>query len=111
MNPITKTILIVSGTILSVFIVPAILVIFHNYIYAFIFITSFLACLILFGYYSYQEFLPEFRRTQIEEEQIFHRFHGDKDKMSRYHGFKKHFDGDLNLEELEKWFLHLHNKH
>jgi hypothetical protein len=30
------------------------------------------------------------------------RFNGDKDKIRYYKGFKKHFDGDLNLKELEK---------
>jgi hypothetical protein len=70
-----------------------------------------LACFILFGYYSYQEIYPEIMQKHLEEEQIMHRFNGDKDKMRRYHGFKKHFDGDLNLKELENWFLHLDKHH
>jgi hypothetical protein len=41
---------------------------------------------------------------QREEEQIFHQFHGDKDKIRYYKGFRKHFDGSLNLEQLKKWF-------
>jgi hypothetical protein len=111
MNPVTKTLLIVLGIIISVFAVPAVLIIFHDYIYAFLAITSFLACVILFGYYSYSELIVEIRRKQLEEEQVFHQFHGDKDKIRRYHGFKKHFDGDLDLEQLEKWFLHLDKHH
>jgi len=104
MNPVVKTLLIVLGSILGVFLVPAILIVFHDYIYAFIFITSFLACFIIFGYYSYELLLPIIKKEQLEEEEVFHRFHGDKDKMRYYHGFKKHFDGDLNLEQLETWF-------
>jgi hypothetical protein len=104
MNPIVKTLSIVLGSIIGVFLVPAILIIFHDYIYAFIFITTFLACFVLFGCYSYKEFYPIIRRHQIEEEQIFHQFNGDKDKIRYYKGFRKHFDGDLNLEQLEKWF-------
>ena len=104
MNPVTKTLLIVLGTILGVFAVPAILIIFHDYIYAFFAITLFLACFILFGYYSYHELLPIVQAEKIEEEQIMHRFNGDKDKIRYYKGFRKHFDGDLNLEQLKKWF-------
>jgi hypothetical protein len=105
MNPVTKTLLIVLGSILGIFLFPAILIIFHDYINAFFAITLFCTCFILFGYYSYQELLPVLQREQLEEEAIMIRFNGDKDKIRYYKGFKKHFDGDLNLEELEKWFL------
>jgi hypothetical protein len=104
MNPVTKTLLIILGTILGIFLVPAILIIFHDYIYAFIFITTFLACFVIFGYVSYEELLPILRAEQIEEEAIFNQFNGDKDKIRYYKGFKKHFRGDLNLEQLEEWF-------
>ena len=104
MNPVTKTLLIVLGSILGIFLVPAILIIFHEYVNAFLAITLFLACFIIFGYISYEELLPVIQREQFEEEQIMHRFNGDKDKIRYYKGFKKHFDGDLNLEQLEKWF-------
>ena len=111
MNPVTKTLLIILCSILGIFLVPAILIIFHEYINAFIFITSVLACFILFGYYSYQEIYPEIMRKQLEEEQVIARFNGDPEKIRFYKGFKKHFDGDLNLEELEKWFLKHPRKH
>jgi hypothetical protein len=110
-NPVTKTLLIVLGSILGIFLVPAILIIFHEYINAFIFITTVLACFILFGYYSYQEIYPEIMRKHLEEEQVIARFNGDPEKIRFYKGFKKHFDGDLNLEELEKWFLKHPRKH
>jgi len=74
-------------------------------------ITSFIACVWLFGYYTYQEIYPEILRKHLEEEQVIARFNGDKDKIRRYHGFKKHFDGELTLEQLEKWFLHLDKHH
>lgn len=105
MNPVTKTLLIVLGSILGIFIVPAILIIFHEYINAFIFIISVLACFILFGYYSYEEILLIFQRQQLEEEQIFQNFNGDPEKIRFYKGFKKYFDGNLNAEQLEKWFM------
>lgn len=105
MNPVTKTLLIVLGSILSIFLVPAILIIFHEYIYAFLAITLSLACFILFGYISYIELLPIIQTEQIEEERIMHQFQGDPEKIRFYRGFKKHFDGDLNLEQLEKWFI------
>jgi hypothetical protein len=104
MNPVVKTLLIVLGTILSVFAFPAILIIFHEYIYAFFAITLFISCFVLFGYYSYEMLLPIIQREHLEEEQIMHRFNGDKDKIRYYKGFKKHFDGELNLEQLKKWF-------
>lgn len=105
MNPVTKTLLIVLSSILGIFLFPAILIIFHEYINAFIFIISVLACFILFGYYSYQEIYPEFQRAQLEEEQLIARFNGDPEKIRFYRAFKKHFDGDLNLEQLEKWLI------
>ena len=111
MNPVTKTLLIVLGTILGIFAVPAILIIFHAYINAFIFIMSVQACFILFGYYSYEELLPILQREQLEEERIFHSFNGDPEKIRFYNGFKKHFDGELNLEQLEKWFTNHPRKH
>ena len=103
--------MIVLGSIAGIFIVPAILIIFHEYINAFIFITTVLACFILFGYYSYQEIYPEIMRKHLEEEQVMARFIGDPEKIRFYKGFKKHFDGDLNLEELEKWFINHPRKH
>ena len=106
MNPVTKTLLIVLGSILGIFLIPAILIILHDYINAFLAITLFIICFILVGYHGYQEILPILQREQLEEEQIMHRFNGDKDKIRYYKGFKKHFDGDLNLEQLEKWFEH-----
>ena len=111
MNPVTKTFLIVLGSILGIFIVPAILIALHDYIYAFLAIALFLACFILFGYYSYQELLPIIQAEQIEEQQIMSRFNGDPEKIRFYKGFKKHFDGDLNLKELEKWFENHPRKH
>lgn len=105
MNPVTKTLLIVLGSILGIFLVPLLLILLHDYISAFIFITTVLACFILFGYYSYQELLPEFQRAQLEEDEIMARFEGDPEKIRFYRGFKKHFDGDLNLKELEQWFI------
>ena len=111
MNPVTKTLLIVVGSILGIFLVPAILIIFHEYIYAFLAITLFLACFILFGYISYQELLPVLQREQLEEEEVMARFNGDLEKIRFYKGFKKHFYGDLNLEQLEKWFINHPRKH
>jgi len=106
MNPVTKSLLIILGTIVGVFAVPAILIIFHDYIYAFFAITLFISCFVLFGYYTYQEIYPEIMRKHLEEEEIIHRFNGDKDKIRYYKGFRKHFDGELDLEQLEKWFEH-----
>ena len=104
MNPVVKTLLLILISILSVFLVPAILIIFHDYIYAVIAITSFIACFVLFGYYSYVEFFPIFQREHIEEEKIFHQFHGDPEKIHFYKGFRKYFKGELSAEGLERWF-------
>ena len=105
MNPVAKTLLLILGTILGVFAIPAVLIIFHAYLNAFFAIVLFVTCFVLFGYYTFQEFLPEFRQAQLEEEQIIARFAGDPEKIRFYQGFKKHFDGDLNLEQLEQWFV------
>jgi cytochrome b subunit of formate dehydrogenase len=99
------------GSILGIFLFPAILIIFHEYISAFVFIITVLSCFILFGYYSYQDLLPILQREQLEEERIFHSFNGDPEKIRFYKGFKKHFDGELNLEQLEQWFTNHPRKH
>jgi len=111
MNPVIKTLLLILGTILAVFAVPAVLIIFHVYLNAFFAIVLFVACFVLFGYYTYQELLPEFQQAQLEEAQVMARFAGDPEKIRFYRGFKKHFDGDLNSEQLEKWFEHHPRKH
>ena len=111
MNPVTKSLLIVLGSILAVFLFPAILIIFHEYLNAFFAITLFIACFVLFGYYTYQEILPEFQRAQLEEDQVMARFNGDPEKIRFYRAFKKHFDGDLDLKQLEKWLIDHPRKH
>jgi hypothetical protein len=111
MNPVTKTLLLTLGTILAVFAVPAVLIVFHMYLNAFFAIVLFVACFVLFGYYTYQELLPEFQRAQLEEQQIMARFEGDPEKIRFYRGFKKHFDGDLDLEQLRQWLIDHPRKH
>lgn len=111
MNPVAKTLLLTMGTILAVFAVPAVLIIFRVYLNVFFAIVLFVTCFVLFGYYMYQELLPEFQQAQLEEEQVMHRFAGDLEKIRFYRGFKKHFDGDLNVDQLEQWFEHHPRKH
>jgi hypothetical protein len=111
MNPVTKTLLLVAGTILAVFAIPAVLIVFYDYLNAFFAIVLVLACFVLFAYYTYQEFLPEFRQAQLEEEEIMARFDGDPEKIRFYRGFKKHFDGSLNLEQLKQWLIDHPRRH
>lgn len=111
MNPVAKTLLLTLGTILAVFAVPAVLIIFHAYLNAFFAIVLVLTCFVLFAYYTYQEFLLEFQQAHLEEEQIIARFEGNPDKIRFYRGFKKHFDGDLNLKQLEQWLIDHPRKH
>jgi hypothetical protein len=111
MNPVTKTLLIVLGSILGVFLVPLLLIIFHEYLNAFFAITLFITCFVLFGYYTYQEIYPEIMRKHLEDESIIHGFNGDPEKIRFYRGFKKHFDGELDLKQLEKWFMNHPRKH
>ena len=93
------------STILAVFAVPAVLIVFHAYLNAFFAVVLVLSCFGLFAYYTYQEFLPEIRQSQLEEAEIMARFEGDPEKIRFYRGFKKHFDGELNLEQLKQWFI------
>jgi hypothetical protein len=111
MNPVAKTLLLTLGTILAVFAVPAVLVVFHAYLNAFFAIVLFVTCFVLFGYYTYQELLPEFRQAHMEEEQIMARFAGDPEKIRFYRAYKKHFDGDLDLKQLEHWLIDHPSKH
>ena len=111
MNPVAKTLLLVMSTILAVFAVPAVLIVFHEYLNAFFAIVLVLACFVLFAYYTYQEFLPEIRQAQLEEAEIMARFEGDPEKIRFYQGFKKHFDGSLNLAQLKQWFIDHPRRH
>ena len=111
MSPVAKTLLLTLGTILAVFAVPALLIVFHAYLNAFFAIVLVLTCFVLFAYYTYQELLPEFQQAQLEEEQVMARFAGDPEKIRFYRAFKKHFDGDLDLKQLEKWLIDHPRKH
>ena len=111
MNPVAKTLLLILSTILAVFAVPAVLIIFHAYLNAFFAVVLVLSCFVLFAYYTYQEFLPEFQQAQLEEAEIMARFEGDPEKIRFYRGFKKHFDGDLDLKQLEQWLINHPRKH
>ena len=111
MNPVTKTLLLTLGTILAVFAVPAVLIIFHAYLNAFFAVVLVLTCFVLFAYYTYQEFLLEFQQAQLEEEQVLARFEGNPEKIRFYRAFKKHFDGDLDLKQLEQWLIDHPRKH
>jgi hypothetical protein len=105
MNPVTKTLLLLAGTILAMVAVPAVLIVFHAYLNAFFAIILFMTCFVLVGYYTYQELLPEFQQAHLEEQQIMARFNGDPEKIRFYRGFKKHFDGDLDLTQLRQWLI------
>ena len=111
MNPVAKTLLLVMSTILAVFAIPAVLIIFHAYLNAFFAIVLVLCCFVLFAYYTYQEFLPEIRRAQLEEEEIIAGFGGDPEKIRFYRGFKKYFDGSLSAKGLEQWLIDHPRKH
>jgi hypothetical protein len=105
MNPVAKTLLLIMGTILAVFAIPAILIIYNAYLNVFFAVVFIIACCVLLAYGTYQEFLPEIRRAQLEEEEIIAGFAGDPEKIRFYRGFKKHFDGDLNLDQLKQWLI------
>ena len=106
----TKTWLIVLVSVAGVFIVPAILVLLHEYLNAIIFIITFILCITIFSYGSYTILLPTIQRADLEEQEIKDRFHGDPEKMRFYRGFKKYFAGELNEEELKRWFIN-HPRH
>jgi len=106
----TKTWLIVLVSVAGVFIVPAILVLLHEYLNAIIFIITFILCITIFSYGGYIILLPEIQRADLEEQEIKDRFHGAPEKMRFYRGFKKYFAGELNEEQLKRWFIN-HPKH
>jgi len=111
MQPTTKTALLVGGVILSVFIVPAIIILLRDFWNLIILVCCVCYSLYLVCYHGYQDLLPYIRRHQIEEERIFDSFNGDPEKIRFYRAFRKHFDGDLNLKELEEWLIKHPRKH
>lgn len=104
MKPTTKTLLMVCGGLAAVFIVPALLIIFRDYVYITIFVSCVTYCFYIVGRVGYEDLLPYVTREQMEEERIFHSFNGDPEKIRFYKGFKKHFAGELNEKELQHWF-------
>lgn len=104
MTPQIKTGILVFTCISAVVIIPALLIAIHQYIYAIIVIASFSASFFLVANALYEEFILEITEAYLEEQEIMHRFNGDKEKIKFYKGFKKYFDGDITLEELEIWF-------
>ena len=57
-------------------------------------------------YMSYKYYRLWKQIQKIQEQQIYHQFNGDPEKIRFYKGFKKYFDGELNIDELEHWFKH-----
>jgi len=111
MNPITKTLLLIFGSILGIFLVPIILIVCHEYLNIFFAIFFFILNFVVFGYYAFIDFYPIILKQYKEEEDIMHQFHGDPEKIKFYKGFKKYFDGDLSEEGLKNWLLHHQVKH
>ena len=111
MNPVTKTLLILLGSIFSMFMVPAILILLRDYLLAILCIMLFVSCFGLFTYYAYIECYQIILAKQLEEEEIFLSFQGDPEKIRFYKGFKKYFDGEINAEGLQKWLENHPLKH
>ena len=105
MKPNIKVSIFIFLTLVGVFIVPAMLIVLHQYLYAIIAIGSFIASLYIFCYGMYEEYIGEFTRKYLEEQEVFHRFNGDQQKMRFYRAFKMYFDGDLTTEGLKKWLM------
>jgi len=111
MTPRNKTIIMVVGSMIGLFLIPAILILLRDYLLAIVFITSCLAFLLIFSYAIYTELYSLMIQDQVEDDEVFHRFHGDPAKMHFYRGFKKYFKGELSAEGLEKWFENHPTKH
>jgi hypothetical protein len=105
MQPTTKTALIVAGCIFCIFAIPATLIILRDFIPIIIFTLSVVCCLYLVCYHGYQDLLLYIKHDQIQEERIFSFFNGNPEKIRFYKAFKKHFDGELNLEQLRQWLI------
>ena len=103
MKPTTKTFIII-GCMTGAFAVPVIIIMLRDFIYLAIFVISFSMCLFILGYCGYQDLLLYIRREEIEEERIFHSFHGDLEKIRLYKGFIKFFAGNVSVEHLQEWF-------
>jgi hypothetical protein len=111
MNPRHKTIMMVVGSMIGLFLIPAILILLRDYLLAIIFITSCLAFLLIFSYAMYTELYSLMIQEQIDDDDAFHQFNGDPNKIHFYKGFKKYFKGELSAEGLEKWFENHPTKH
>ena len=59
-------------------------------------------CIVCFG--LYEEIKQTLMAKELEEEEIYHRFHGDPQMIRFYKGFLKYFEGDLDAEQLERYF-------
>lgn len=110
MNPVAKTLLIIFGFIIGILLIPVFLILLRDYINAIIFFVTVITLLVLFIYECYHEFYPIIHKEKMEEDEIFHRFHGDPEKMRFYKAFKKHFDGELSVDGLKEWLINYPSK-
>lgn len=92
-------------SVFGIFLIPAIMIALREYLYAVISIGTIVTCFVLFVYHVYLDIFAVLVGEHLEEENIIHRFNGDKEKIRFYRGFKKFFDGDFGVEGLKKWFM------
>jgi putative exporter of polyketide antibiotics len=102
----TQTVLYMLYIVLLFTIVPTLLIIFRDWINVVIFILSLLYCFIIVTYETYKEVYLFVSKEQREDEEAYHRFNNDPEKIRFYKGFKKYFRGDLTIEQLKHYFIH-----
>jgi hypothetical protein len=86
-------------------IVPTLLIIFRDWINVVIFISSLLYCFIIVTIEIYKEVYFFVSKEQREDEEAYHQFNYDPEKIRYYKGFKKYFRGQLSIEQLEHYFI------
>jgi hypothetical protein len=73
-----KTALIIAGTVLAFFVIPTLLVIYHNFVYAFVAITCSIACVAITIWGTWDELWPEIQARDKMIEDLYARCHTEK---------------------------------
>ncbi len=103
MTPVTKASVTAGAVLASIVIVPAVLIVFKDYVLITLIFVVYSAVLVLFFTEMYWQIRSHLLRRLEEDEEVTQAFAHSPLAMHYYRGFRKYFDGDLDKDQLETW--------
>lgn len=106
MTPVTKASVTAGAVLASFVLVPAVLIVFRDYVLITLIFVVYSAVLILFFTEMYWEIRRHLLRRLEEDEKATEAFAHNPLAMHYYRGFRKYFDGDLDEDQLKTYLQH-----